>query len=118
MINDIYETTNNNLKNLISKVHIKNSDNFLVCYSNEMLQNCNIIKKFLNTFVYNHKNLIEKRKFSLKVVVKLFKYFQKNNKKLPVDWKNKNIDFERLICDYISGMSDRFALKLYKNIYE
>ena len=118
MINDIYETTNSNLKNFISKANIKDSDNFLVCYSDEMSHNCEIIKNFLNTFVYNHKNLIDKRKFSLKVVMKLFNFFQKNNNKLPVDWKNKNIDFERLICDYISGMSDRFALNTYKDIYE
>ena len=44
--------------------------------------------------------------------------FVKNNNKLPTDWRNQNIEIERLICDYISGMTDRFALNLYKEISE
>ena len=42
----------------------------------------------------------------------------KNNKKLPLDWINQEIEIERLICDYISGMTDRYALNLYKEINE
>ena len=30
----------------------------------------------------------------------------------------QDIEIERLISDYISGMTDRFATKLYKEIYE
>ena len=39
---------------------------------------------------------------------------------LPKDWyKNQQYDSKhRIICDYISGMTDRYASKLYKSIYE
>ena len=47
-------------------------------------------------------------------------YFEENFDKLPKDWLSK-IDFDsknRIICDYISGMTDRYALNLYKSVYE
>ena len=44
----------------------------------------------------------------------------KNFDKLPEDWivQEKKEDKNRIICDYISGMTDRFATKLYLSLYE
>ena len=106
---------NNNI-NSIDDIRKKN--NFVVSFSNEMKKNCDIIKKFLFDKVYNHSHLSDKRQYSKKVISTLFTYFVKNNNKLPADWRNQNIEIERLICDYISGMTDRFALNLYKEISE
>ncbi len=119
MINDIFNSTSMNLnKKNISINYIQNHNSYLVTYSNDMLKNCNSIKEFLNIYVYNHENLLDKKNYSKNVVQKLFLYFKNNNDKLPNDWLVQNIEIERLICDYISGMTDRFALNLYKDIYE
>ena len=119
MINDIFKTTSSNLNNRYTSIKdIQKLNNFIVTYSEKMKKECNKIKEFLNTYVYNHKNLIDKRNYSKNVIQKLFIYFKKNNNKLPEDWTTQDIDIERLICDYISGMTDRFATKLYKEIYE
>ncbi len=119
MINDVYETTKENLSNKINSLDdIRKSDNFIVSFSNEMKKNCDTIKKFLFNNVYNHIDLSNKRNHSKKVIFGLFTYFKNNNDKLPLDWRNQNIEIERLICDYISGMTDRFALNLYKEISE
>ena len=47
-------------------------------------------------------------------------YFLDNFKSLPNDWllQEKYESKHRIICDYISGMTDRYASKLYKSIYE
>ena len=119
MINDIYNNTSSILSNNFNSINdIQNYDKFIISYSNDMQSNCNTIKEFLNTFVYNHKKLLEKRNFSKNIINKLFVYFKKNNNKLPEDWIKQDIEIERLICDYISGMTDRFAIKLYNKIYE
>ena len=119
MINDIYKNTSSNLSNNFNSINdIKTYDKFIISYSNDMQSNCNTIKEFLNTFVYNHKKLLDKRNFSKNIINKLFMYFKKNNNKLPEDWITQDIEIERLICDYISGMTDRFAIKLYNKIYE
>ena len=109
----------NLIENNINSIdEIRKKNNFVVSFSNEMKKNCDIIKKFLFDKVYNHSHLSDKRQYSKKVISTLFTYFVKNNNKLPVDWRNQNIEIERLICDYISGMTDRFALNLYKEISE
>ena len=54
------------------------------------------------------------------IIKKLFDYYLKNFDKLPKDWsiQKKEESENRIICDYISGMTDRYASKLYKSIYE
>ena len=117
MINDIYITTKKNLDDKIISINdIQQKNNFAVSFSNKMKKDCNQIKDFLFKCVYNHDKLMKKRNYSKDVVISLFSYFKKNNNKLPIDWRNLDIEIERLICDYISGMTDRFAVKLYKEI--
>ena len=88
--------------------------------SEKMKDDCNFIKDFLYKNVYNHSKLKQKRYEVEKIVTKLFKYFLENFNSLPEDWsiKEKNDSKHRIICDYISGMTDRYASKLYKSIYE
>ena len=78
------------------------------------------IKKFLFDSVYNNPKFLTKRNESEEIVINIFNYFKKNFHKLPKDWLNQEKFYqkERIICDYISGMTDRYAFKLYKSIYE
>ena len=122
MINDIIQ--NSLLKitkfNIMNINDIKNFDNFLISMSKKMLNDCSEIRSFLYKNVYNHPKLIEKKSNSELIISKLFKYYENNFDKLPDDWLNKNKSEleQRIVCDYISGMTDRYALKLYKSIYE
>ena len=121
MINDIYNQTKKNISdNNINKIHdFQKHNSFIVSFSETMKNNCSSVRNFLHENVYNHKNLLIKRQSVEKIVIKLFKYFESNPNKLPSDWfNNKYIPIERKICDYISGMTDRFAARLYKEIYE
>ena len=46
------------------------------------------------------------------------KLWLKSPNKLPDDWRSINEPIERVICDYISGMTDRYASRLHKDLYE
>ena len=122
MINDIIEQSITNIKiNRIKSVHdVQENRNFLITMSKKMKDDCKTINEFLLINVYNHKKLKEKRSKVEEVTIKLFKYFIKNFNKLPKDWsiQKKGEDKHRIICDYISGMTDRYAFKLYQSIYE
>ena len=88
--------------------------------SKKMKNNCNEIRNYLYENVYNHPKLIDKKSNAENIIFKLFEYYIKNFNLLPSDWLSKN-NFEikeRIICDYISGMTDRYASKLYRSIYE
>jgi len=88
--------------------------------SKNMKKDSNLIKEFLYQNVYNHPKLKEKRLKVEKITKKLFNYYSNNFNSLPDDWliQEKNESKYRIICDYISGMTDRYASKLYKSIYE
>ena len=62
--------------------------------------------------------LVLKRDNVEKIISKLFKYFYISPNKLPLDWRKIDEPIERIICDYISGMTDRYASRLFKGIYE
>ena len=118
---DIYEHT----RKIIDKLELKSlkdvrdHSSFVVSMSEEMNSNSLSIRDFLYKNVYNHKDLLIKRKRAEEIIVKLFNYFEANPSKLPDDWKNiKNNAIERNICDYVSGMTDRYASRLYNSIYE
>ena len=71
------------------------------------------IKKFLKKKMYFHKSVMRNTNFGKKVIKKLFLTVKKNPKKyLNIRIKEKtNID--RAACDFIAGMTDRFAINLY-----
>ena len=122
MINDII---NNSLK-MINKFNIKTINDikshnfFLISMSDNIKKECLDIRSFLYENVYNHPKLLKKRSNSENIIFKIFEYYKKNFEKLPKDWllKGELEIQERIICDYISGMTDRYASKLYKSIYE
>ncbi len=121
MIADIYKQTKFNIKkfNLNTFQDVENHSSFVVKFSKEMQDNCKIIKNFLFENVYNHRSLLLKRQKVETIIIKLFNYFYTNSNKLPSDWiNNSDLPIERIICDYISGMTDRYASRLYKEIYD
>ena len=120
MISDIYVNTKTNIMklNLNSLDDINNHNDFIVKMSKEMNDKCLSIRDFLNENVYNHQTLLVKRKKAEEIIMRLFRYFENTPNKLPEDWINiKDYPLERIICDYISGMTDRYASRLYKDIY-
>ena len=66
--------------------------------------------------MYYHKNVIHKTNFGKKIVKKLFFIIKKNPKKFIKIDKSKKINIDRLICDFIAGMTDRYAINLYNKI--
>ena len=122
MVDDIIKETFNNISNYSIKTikDVYNFPNFLVSMSKDMIKNSDEIRIFLYESVYNHKQLEVKRSESEAKIVRLFKYYNENFNKLPTDWINKanSIEKNKIICDYIAGMTDRYANLQYKTIYE
>ena len=115
MVKDIIRNSINNIKkNKIKKLlDVQNNENQTVIFS-EKFQNIETeIKQFLKIKMYNNKNVMKKNNNGKKIIKKLFKTIIKkpNNYITSSDLKK---DKHRAISDYISGMTDRFAIQLYK----
>ena len=66
--------------------------------------------------MYFHKTVHSKTNYGRQVITKLFSQIKKNPNKYINIKKYENSNTERIICDYIAGMTDRYAINLYKQI--
>ncbi len=118
MVSDVIETTKKNIKlnNIKSLIDVYSSKKQIVCFSNNM-QNFDFkIKNFLKQKMYFHKSVNKKTNYGKRIIRDLFLIIKKNPKKYINIKKYKNSNVERTICDYIAGMTDRYAINLYKKI--
>jgi len=116
MIRDLLTNTQKNLKNFKIKSikDIANSDQLLVCFSNSIQKSEKEIKLFLRTKMYDNKLVLKKNQRGKIIIKKLFGIIKSNPRKfLTKDQLTK--DKFRAISDFISGMTDRFAINLYNN---
>ncbi len=118
MVTDVILTTRKNIKtNKIKNLNdIYFSKTKLVAFSEKMKIFDIKIKKFLRQKMYFHKKVNSKTNYGRKVINKLFKSIKQNPKKYIDIKKYKNSNLERIICDYIAGMTDRYAINLYNQI--
>ena len=118
MVKDVILNTKKNIKkNKIKTIKdIYKSKYPIVCFSTKMKKFDINIKKFLKKNMYYNKNVIHKTNLGKKIVKKLFFIIKKNPKKYIKFDKSNNADIERSICDFIAGMTDRYAINLYNKI--
>ena len=64
--------------------------------------------------MYDNKSVQIKNKKGKKIIKKLFLKINKNPKKFLTTAQIK-LNKHRAIADYISGMTDRYAINLYEN---
>ncbi len=118
MVSDVIKTTKHNIKfykikslNDIYKAKIQ-----LVSFSANMQRFDIKIKKFLRKKMYFHKNVNTKTNYGKNIITKLFLKIKKKPDQYINIKKYNNLNIERIICDYIAGMTDRYAINLYNQI--
>ena len=66
--------------------------------------------------MYNHKKVIINTNKGKKIIKDLFKYLIKNHYRYINKNLFRNEKKERVITDFIAGMTDRYAINLHKKI--
>ena len=66
--------------------------------------------------MYNHDSVIVNTNKGKKVINNLFKHLLKNSKKYISTDSFKKENKERVIADFIAGMTDRYAINLHNKI--
>ena len=118
MVKDIIITTKKNLeKYKIKKLEDVYSSTYpIVTFSKKMKLFDKKIKNFLRRRMYFHKNVRINTNQGKKIINKLFIYIKKNpNRYINVSKYDKS-NIDRSICDFIAGMTDRYAINLYEKI--
>ena len=118
MVIDVISTTNKNLKKIkpksINDIYLQ--DYFVVNFSNKMKDSVSQIKDFLNINMYNNKKVIVNTNKGKKIIYDLYQHLSKKPKRYIDNLHFKNEQKERVVADFISGMTDRFAINLHNKI--
>ena len=119
MVVDLIKQTEKNIKKIKPNKtdDIRNSGFSITSFSKEMKKNIDEIRFFLNKRMYNHKIVSDKTKKYKKIIENLYVLYFKNKLVIPSKWmaetyKNNKVEKKQIIIDYISGMTDRYILKI------
>ena len=100
---------------------IRNANFNVIAFSSKMKKNISEIRLFLNKRMYNHKLVIGKTKKYKKLIENLYQLYSINKLSIPSKWiketyKKNNVEKKQMIIDYISGMTDRYILKICNKV--
>lgn len=111
-------TTSNRIGSMITDVIINSQNAKEICMSNQMSEVINILKDFLFERVYSDDSVAKFEEAKAKRMIEsMFKYYMENPDRFPNTNCLQSDILPRRICDYISGMSDPFAIYQYENIF-
>ncbi len=96
----------------------------MIRFSDRVFADLKVIRAFLFHRMYRAPSVVEMRAEVTGVVRELFPHFMANAHELPKQWR-KDVEeiagdetqLARIVCDYISGMTDRFALQTHARLF-
>ena len=117
MIKDLINNTKENLNyNKVKNFKDITKTSFLmVDFSDNIKSSENEIRFFLKTKMYNNKEVLKKNNKGKYIIKKLFEKIKLYPYKF-ISKKQLSKNKFRAISDFISGMTDRYAINLYKNL--
>ena len=83
----------------------------LVCFTPGMAAQSAALKRFLLNNLYRHPQVLEKTHTAQQVVRGLFAAYMSDPLQMPPTESERTGKPERIVADYIAGMTDRFAAK-------
>lgn len=116
---DLIIESERRLKNIRSIEEVRKSER-LISFGKEVSEQRQGLKKFLFNNLYGHYRVMRMVNKAQRFIKQLFENYFKKPEQLPFTCQQKIAEqgLERAICDYIAGMTDRFALEEYKKLFD
>lgn len=137
LVSDLAVQTEHNIaaKGINSLNDVRERGKGVVGFSDLIRKQGQQLKRFLYDHLYRHYRVVRMADKAERIITWLFQAYQKNLLIIPPDFlrrylmpeaqyratfqlKELNEPVERIICDYIAGMTDRFALDEYKKLFD
>ena len=102
---------------------IRHARRAMVRFSDQVFADLKEVRAFLFTRMYRAPRVVETRAIVMDVVNDLFPHMMAHPDQLPRQWHAEvraaqdDTTLARLVCDYIAGMTDRFALQTHRRIF-
>ncbi len=97
-------------------------DQTLVAFSGDMKRHDQELKLFLKKVMYQHYKVNRMRSQARRILSDLFNLFIREPETLPPEWNElcaapESPKTARVVCDFIAGMTDRFALEEHRRLF-
>ena len=94
----------------------------LARFSPPVLEDLARLRTFLHARMYRHYRVNRSRSVARRILAEMFKLFMVEPDVLPGNWSYEAAALEdaqrgRLVCDYIAGMTDRFAIEEHRKLF-
>ena len=93
----------------------------LIAFSDDMTEKSRLLKKFLFENLYRHYQVNRMTSKARRIVRRLFSIFMAEPQLLAPEYRSasgEGYEKARKIADYIAGMTDRYAMRQYRLLYE
>lgn len=127
MVGDVLKETRARLaKNKIETVEdIRNAKTQMVAFSKPMFDKVQTLRAFLYERMYKHYTVNRMRRKAEQIIGDLFDVFMERPSCLPDEWQAKVYVKQndekiraRVVCDYIAGMTDRYATLEHRRLFD
>ncbi len=108
MVTDIVESS----RQLLSKENAKPN----LTFSDDILQAFTLLRNFMFEKVYLPVSAGEESTKSREILIFLFSHFEKNPDQIPSEYGVRGEPIKQMVVDYLSGMTDRYALRTAENL--
>lgn len=94
----------------------------LVSFSRDMVEDLAVLRRFLMERMYRHWKVNRTRSQARRILAEMFQLFMAEPDVLPAEWFARaqgrdEAGRARVVCDYIAGMTDRFAIEEHKKLF-
>jgi len=90
----------------------------LAGFSDGVQREADELKRFLFDNLYRHYRVMRMTNKARRIVRELFAAFLADPRLLPPDYQRDELEQARAIADYIAGMTDRYAIREHKRLFE
>ena len=92
----------------------------VIGFSEDMVRRNRELKDFLYAKLYRHPRVVRMAVKAERILSDLFEAYRKESQMLPREIQGmiETRGLERAICDYIAGMTDRYAIEEYKKLFD
>lgn len=117
MVTDLIDNSKKNIDfHRINNIHdVYDSNKSIIKFSDGVSDLIKDIKIFLHLNMYKHTHIQKWSNKSKEIIEKIFIYYVNNYEKISMKFNN-NFSKERNISDYISGMTDKYAIDLFNSL--
>ncbi len=123
-VTDIIQNTRKNIKRFQIKDYreVRKCNVRIVSFSKLIEEERLQLRNFLFKSMYAHWRVVRMSDKAKRFVTELFNVYLNNPDLLPQSFrtlvKKNSSNLKRIICDYIAGMTDRYALTEYKRLFD